>query len=253
MPNPHERIFEIVFKEDELTWQGLIYELVRSHHMDPWDIDVSLLTKEYIKMLKKLKGFEFRVSGKVLLAAAILLKIKSNRLVGEDLDQFDALLASSDQEEQVDGLFDEQVDPEKQLFQENKPFLLPRTPQPRKRKVSVYDLVKALEQALEVKHRRVLRNMPELKLEIPKKSRDITQLIKNLYLRIRQFFSTSKSELTFSQLAPPESSKEDKVYTFIPLLHLAHQSKIMLEQEQAFGEIAIKLRTEKEMLEEIAQ
>ena len=113
--------------------------------------------------------------------------------------------------------------------------------------------LKALEQALEVKHRRVLRNMPELKLEIPKKSRDITQLIKNLYLRIRQFFSTSKSELTFSQLAPPESSKEDKVYTFIPLLHLAHQSKIMLEQEQAFGEIAIKLRTEKEMLEEIAQ
>ena len=35
-----------------------------------------------------------------------------------------------------------------------KPQIYPRTPQPRKRKVSVFDLVQALEKALEVENRR---------------------------------------------------------------------------------------------------
>lgn len=34
---------------------------------------------------------------------------------------------------------------------------------------------------------------------------------------------------------------QDKVYTFIPLLHLAHQQKVDLEQKEQFGEIDIKI------------
>src|SRR3989338_7494995 len=184
---PHEKIFNILLDKDEITWQTIIYDLVKSDEMDPWDIDIGLLTNKYIGVVKQLKEFDFRISGKVVLASALLLKIKSRRLVGEDLEALDQMFAGAEEQDQVQGLFEETIP-----SAEEKPFLLPRTPQPRKRKVSVYDLVKALEQALEVKKRRVIANMPEMKLEIPKKSRDITQLIKNLYLRIRQFFSTSK-------------------------------------------------------------
>ena len=93
----HERIFQILYKEDEVTWQSLLYELVKKEGMNPWDINISLLTKEYIDTIKKLKELDFRISGKVLLAAAILLKMKSNRLLNEDISEFDRLITQEEE------------------------------------------------------------------------------------------------------------------------------------------------------------
>ncbi|MEK6828202.1 MAG: segregation/condensation protein A [Nanoarchaeota archaeon] len=59
------------------------------------------------------------------------------------------------------------------------------------------------------------------------------------------FISALKDKLTFSKLLPSES-KEDKVHTFIPLLHLAQQSKIELVQDIPFGEIQILLKKKEE-------
>ncbi len=241
--DPHERIFSIIFsKADEVTWQSIIYELVKSEQMDPWDIDVSILTQKYMGMLKTLKEHDFRVSGKVLLAAAILLKIKSNKLVGDDLSELDRLLIGVEEEMEELG-FDERGDIQKLT---EIPALIPRTPQPRKRKVSIFDLVEALERALEVKKRRLLNSIPPLNLEAPKKKKDITEIIREVYGKIKSFFiSTLKDKLTFSKLLPSES-KDDKVHTFIPLLHLAQQNKIELLQQSHFGEIEILLKKKEE-------
>ena len=98
----HERIFQILYKEDEVTWQSLLYELVKKEGMNPWDINISLLTRKYIDIIKTLKELDFRISGKIVLAAALLLKIKSNRLVGEDLDYLDSLFAQSEGGDDLD-------------------------------------------------------------------------------------------------------------------------------------------------------
>ena len=241
--DPHDRIFSILFsKTDEITWQTIIYELVKTEQMDPWDIDISMLTKKYIEMIKSLKEHDFRISGKVLLAAAILLKIKSNKLVGEDLSELDRLLIGVEEEMEELG-FEEASQVEKLT---EIPALIPRTPQPRKRKVSIFDLVDALERALEVKKRRLLNSIPPMNVEAPKKKKDITQIIREVYGKIKLFFiNTLKDKLTFSKLLPSES-KEDKVYTFIPLLHLAQQSKIELVQDIPFGEIQILMKRKEE-------
>src|SRR3989338_11691150 len=142
----HDKIFGIILsKTDEITWQNIIYELVKSEQMDPWDVDVSMLAQKYIDMLRSLKEHDFRISGKVLLAAAILLKIKSHKLVGEDLNELDRLLMGV--EEEMEELGFEESGQITKLTEI--PTLIPRTPQPRKRKVSIYDLVEALERALE--------------------------------------------------------------------------------------------------------
>jgi len=247
--DPHERIFSILFsKADEITWQTIIFDLVKTEQMDPWDIDVSTLTQKYIDMLRTIKEHDFRVSGKVLLAAAILLKLKSNKLVGEDLSELDRLLMGVGEEMEELG-FEETSTIEKLG---EIPTLIPRTPQPRKRKVSIFDLVEALERALEVKKRRLLHSIPPLNLEAPKKKKDVTEIIREVYGRIRGFFITALSgKLTFSKLLPSES-KEDKVHTFIPLLHLAQQNKIELVQEMPFGEIEILLK-KKEERQEVAK
>ena len=142
--DPHERIFNIIFsKADEVSWQSIIFNLVKTEQMDPWDIDVSILAQRYIGMLRGLKEHDFRVSGKVLLAAAILLKMKSNKLVGDDLSELDKLLMGVEDEIAELGFEDA---PRIEKLTEI-PTLIPRTPQPRKRKVSIFDLVEALQRA----------------------------------------------------------------------------------------------------------
>ncbi|MBD3164614.1 hypothetical protein GF323_05400 [Candidatus Woesearchaeota archaeon] len=235
----HEQVLDIILDKNQITWQSIIYDLINSEQMDPWNVDVSLLTQKYIEMIKSLKEHDFRVSGKVLLAAALLLKIKSTKWLTEDIANLDSLFSSA--EDEMDDLL-EDMDEEYSSAEHIDNELIPRTPQPRKRKVSVYDLVNALEKALEVKHRRVLRNMPAMDVTLPAKKKDITEIIREIYTKIRGFFNAnSKKRLTFSGLVGSDL-KEDKIYTFIPLLHLTNQRKIDIEQHQQFGEIEIMLK-----------
>ncbi|MBW2988906.1 segregation/condensation protein A [Candidatus Woesearchaeota archaeon] len=239
---PHEQIFELLFEKDEVTWQDIMQQLIRSEEMNPWDINISLLTKKYIEAIKKLKELDFRVSGKMLLAAAILLKIKSNKLVGEDIEYLDKLISEQEEGELLD--FEEDMEP--RLKEDIPKNLIPRTPQPRKRKVSIYDLMGALEKALEVKRRRVLKSIPPMRMEIPEKKKDISEVIKDIYGKIKCFFwEHRKNSLKFSELAP-SGSKEDRICTFVPLLHLTNQRKIDIFQQQHFGDIDIILRKTKE-------
>lgn len=236
----NERIFNLLYSQDEVTWQRLLHELIKKEEMNPWDIDISLLTKKYINTIKELKELDFRISGKVLLAAAILLKMKSNRLLNEDLSELDRLLSQSEED-----LIEELDLEEPRLHDEEKHTLIPRTPQPRKRKVSVFDLVKALEKALEVKQRRVMNSIPPMDVKIPAKKKDISLIIKDVYTRVLSLLTSNRQDrIKFSQLLKSDT-KEDKIYTFIPLLHLTTQRKVNLEQKEHFGEIEIMLNTKK--------
>ena len=250
MREPHERIFDIIIKQDEVTWQSIILDLVRTEQMDPWDVNVSLLAKKYIEMLKQLKETSLRVSGKVLLAAAIMLKIKSQRLTGEDLDNLDRLFNAVEEDSQI---MDDSNDNFMEKLNEGIRPLIPRMPQPRKRKVSIYDLMTALEKALEVKQRRVLASVPPTNVEIPKRRMDISKVIRDVYGRIKSYFTAGNEKMTFSYLVPSQT-KHDKIYTFIPLLHLTTQRKIDLAQPEHFGEIFITLaNVEQEVAKELGK
>jgi len=227
----------MLLKKDELTWQDILYDLVKSERMSPWDVDVSLLSKKYLETVRKIKETNFFVSGKVILASAILLKIKSNKLLTENIANFDNQLFDQNEEEYIEGLEEEQT----QL----QPRLTIKTPITRKRKVSIQDLVSALEKALEVDTRRKIRReiyetIPE-NLEIPQKKIDLGEKVKEIYGKVVNFFNTKKGDLTFTQLVP-SNSREDKVFTFVPLLHLENQNKINMSQRESFGEININLK-----------
>jgi len=234
-----DKVFELIFDKEDVTWQTILYELVRTEQMDPWDINVTLLAQRFLEMLKTLKETDFRISGKIILAAAILLKLKSTRLIGEDISNLDRLFAQTDDGEE--GLLDELHDAPVPQEDPANFKLIPRTPQPRKRKVSIFDLVDALQKAMEVKKRRVMRDIPTVKVEIPEKKVDISEVIKSMYGRIKNYFvQHQNTKLTFAKLIPSES-KQDKILTFIPLLHLSNQRKIDMFQYQHFGEIEVEL------------
>ena len=232
-----DQILDMLLKRDEITWQTIIYDLVRSEQLNPWDIDISVLSRKYLETIKRLQETNFFISGKVILASAILLKIKSDKLLDEQIAHFDNLLFNTEMEEQEDF---EQKNQRIKLMEN--PRLTIRTPHARKKKVTIADLVYALEKALEVDRRRTLRRI-ELEavpqnLRIPEKKVDITHLIKEIYNKIVNFFLVKKERLTFEKLVSSDK-RQDKIYTFVPLLHLANSQKIELNQEVPFGEIEV--------------
>lgn len=237
------QIFDMIMKEDEVTWQSIIYDLVKSGEINPWDVDIGVLSRKYLDMLVKLKEMDFRISGKVVLAAALLLKMKSTRFVGSDMAHFEELLrAPTPQEEMefLEGDLDEQLE-QLEAGKQEKPTLIPRTPQPRERKVTIFDLVDALQHTLETQQRRAGRDPPAANTtQIPVKTRDITEVIREVFGRIKEKIPKNKDTLAFDDLTPSES-KEDKILTFIPLLHLTNDLKIDLLQEKHFSPITIKM------------
>ena len=225
-------------QKDEITWQTIIYDLVRTGEMDPWDIDISILSQRYTETIKTLQEHNFFLSGKVLLASAILLKLKSERLITEYIARLDNQLFPPEE------FLEESGDNKKIVFDAN-PRLTIKTPQARKKKVSINDLISALEKAMEVNQRRIIKRaelerIPD-NLIIPEKGININQLIKELYNKIINIFKKQQT-LTFTQLVG-NGNKEEKIRTFIPLLHLDTQEKINLNQEKAFEEINITLKS----------
>lgn len=240
-----QKIFDLLLQKEEVGWKDILYDLINTEQMDPWDINISLLAKKYIELIKGMQEHDLVVSGKVLLAAALLLKIKSAHLIDNDIARLDNLINLTE-EEMGDELWEE-IKRNGRGKQEQY-ILLPRNPQPRNRKVSINDLVNALQRAMSSK-KIVLEKMRPVKFNLPQGNVDIMAAIEEIYLKV-VYYSNKNSQkdqekLAFTKLLPPRAGKQEKVYTFIPLLHLENLQKVALQQEKPFAEIWIELSGKK--------
>lgn len=234
-----QSVLQIVLNEDEITWCDVLLNLVKTRELDPWNVDIQVLTEEYLKMLLKLKELDFKVSGKVLLAAALLVRIKSERLLEEDIAQFDSMMTTVSEEE-IESFYDEMEFGDVFGTVEEPPQLIPRMPQLKKRRVSVYDLIEALEGALETPPRaRKVSVSHAAAVEIPIASIDIGKIISTLSERLEGIFKTKK-RIGFSELSG--AGREERVLTILPLLHLANTDHrlVDLHQDGHFSEIYIE-------------
>jgi len=224
-------------KEDEITWQTILQDLVKNKELNPWDVDVSLLAEKYLETIKEMQEMNLFVSGKMLLASAILLKIKSDKLLTEGIPILDNIMYPQEEVHQFE------MDGQGRLIMDERPRLTIKTPQARKRRVNISDLMNALDKALEVNERRIKRFerrnwVPDV--VIPEKGEDIEVLISRLFDKVKEIL-LSKNKVKFSELIPTQS-KKDKILTFVPLLHLANQTKVDLYQETHFGDIDVSLK-----------
>ncbi len=237
--NHPNQIYGMILQGDDVKWQAIIYDLVRAGKVDPWDLDVSTLSREYLNVLRKMKAMNFRLSGKVVLAAAILLKMKSERL---GLDQ---LLALQNPDEYADEDLDNDLIDSETEKHFNKARLAARIPGVRKRKVTVFELIDALKKALEVDERRQTREAELEELHRPVtmevKKVDIFAKIDALWAKLKGFVKRLKKQsVSFTEILPSKE-KKDIIWTLIPLLHLAQHQKLELRQDTSFGEIYVDL------------
>jgi segregation and condensation protein A len=238
-----KHILDLIVNQDDISWKAILFDLIEHEQMDPWDINISLISQKFLEQLKKLKEMDFRISGKVVLASAVLLKLKAERLRDDELAALDRLMHSA--EEPIDlGLEETPLEEPWAFAPGERPQLIPRTPQPRKRKVSIYDLVEALEKALELDASRP-PYIPPKTLDVinpPEHHVDMSVIIREVYDRIYGHYEKkrSKEQLMFHNITRSDDPR-DIVMTFIPLLHLENARKIDMEQEEHFGPIGIQL------------
>lgn len=237
-----QQVLDVLFEQDDVSWRTILYDLVKTEQMDPWDVDLTKITHKYLETIRSMQEHDLKVSGKVLLAAALLLKIKSTHFIDKDLAEFDLLLSGEEYNE--DELWVEGGEPGARDRQKFK--LIPRNPQPRTRKVSIHDLIQALQKAMETK-KRILSQQRPVKFVMPRKGIDIVEVIYDLYHKISYYTQKNKGQeksdrITFTQLLPPRAGKQEKAYTFIPLLHLESLQRIETEQIKPFEEIYIQLK-----------
>ena len=240
-----EKLVELLLNQDELGWKKIIYDLVESEQMDPWDINISLLAQKFIQIIKKAQEHDLTIPGKIVLAAAILLKIKATHLIENDISNLDKLLNQTE-EIPEDELFAEVGEQLRGSGSLAHPQLIPRNPQPRNRKVSVHDLVEALQRAMATKKRILAQQRPTPYPHRPHRKIDILDVIRDVYHKINYYSNKDKdTKVTYTRLLPPKAGKQEKVYTFMPLLHLENEQKIEMEQQKHFDEIVINITNKK--------
>ena len=90
-----EQIHDLLFNR-EIGWQEIIYDLINTEQLDPWDVNITILTDKYLEKVKKIEGANFVISSKVLLAASLLLRIKSEILLNKYVKSIDEILKRSE-------------------------------------------------------------------------------------------------------------------------------------------------------------
>lgn len=232
-----EQIHGLLFGQ-QLSWQAIIYDLINTEQLDPWDIDLVLLTNKYLDRIRELEEANLFISSKVLFAAALLLRIKSEILLNQDIPHLDDILFGREEKTKY---VQERIE-----LDEDVPELIPRSPLPRFRKVTLQELMAALGKAVTTENRRIKRVLTmrqqeiEAAIAIPRRKINISEKIAAVYETLKNIFSRKKDKVAFSEFDC--KNNEERIATFIPLLHLDSQHKVFLEQKEHLEEIWVWLK-----------
>lgn len=229
-----DQIHDLLFSK-EIGWQSIIYDLINTDQLDPWDIDINLLVKKYLEKIQKLEEQDFFISSKVLLAAALLLRIKSEILLNEYIKSIDEILFGKKEKEIAKPL--EKID-----LEDGIPDLIPRSPVPRFRRITLKELVDSLDKAIITENRRIKREIIEKNiirdssLKIHKKIFSAKDMVKKIYDKILKNLE-GLEKVHFKKISGDK--KEERIISFNSLFYLETQNKIWIEQSEHFGEIHI--------------
>lgn len=234
-----EQIHDLLFNR-ELGWQEIIYDLINTEQLDPWDIDIIVLSEKYLEKISTIEEADFFVSSKVLLAASLLLRIKSEILLNQYIKSIDEILFGKKEQSKYSL--------ERIELDENIPELIPRSPLPRFRKVTLQELMDSLNKAIITENRRIRKEiitrntLRETAFSLPKRKFSIKDKIIEVYKNLTDKFKNDKEKNKISYNEFVNNSKEEKIISFLPLLYLEEQKKVWLEQEKPFEEIYIWLK-----------
>lgn len=240
---------------DELDGIEVLVQMAKQGKIDPWNIDIADIADKYMLHIAESKSNNLRVTGRALFFLAVLLKLKSNILVGIDPMQFEVQEDINPEYDDTDDsrfsddlyyqdYYPDNVIPIEDIIQRRTSVKLNRN-----RIVTLKDLIRQLEfyeqldkkqsvkNSLERAKRRV-RNYANMSAD------DIINLAHEEYIEnsvkilhenlIKIFEKEEKVELNTLTLLGL-----DKISAYIALLFLTAESDFDLEQEEFYSDLYV--------------
>jgi segregation and condensation protein A len=207
------------------TWRELLMELVEKEQIDPWALDLARIVDGYIAAVKRMRVLDLHVPANIMLAASILLRMKS-----ESLSVFEPPQDMTVEPEQAGRVIPEVA------------ALVPRSRLQPGRKVTLQELMDALSDAMKITEKRALvvseRAVP---MVFPVIKDDIDEKISAAYMLIKRN-ADKEGMVSFAQVSKRFGSITSVVVDlFVPMLFLAHRKTVMIMQDSFFNDIFIKL------------
>lgn len=216
--------------------------MAKRGEIDPWNVNVVDVTDRFLKRIEAAKRLDLRVSGRVLLYAAILIRMKAEAITLEAIGEV---------EDEVEDYFpyfiDEPMEFPEYEEEEMEDTLLEILASQRRRVrkiTTLKDLIDELKRAEEVEKRRRRRRRAqrqdvtiEAALKVPHEE-SLEETIARVEKEVFDVLGKSGSTTLFSLVRRWDIPT--LVDYYISILHLTFRRKILIEQEEFYGDIEIQ-------------
>jgi segregation and condensation protein A len=230
----------------------VLVEMAREGEIDPWDVDIVEVTD---KFLERLDDGDLVRSGRALLYASILLRMKSDYVVEEDEDENEEPEMEWRDGRPPDDAFDDGIDALEAEFERR---LERRSVRDKTRPETLDELVRELRERergswwkekreydtstdeIEFRPERTPAPTTEDAMDTAHED-DIEDRVDDVRDRLTEEFE-HREELLFAELRG--TTKRETVTTYIALQFLAMRDGIRLEQDEMYGDLWIKRENE---------
>ena len=254
LPEPHEYVSVADYTSStEADGIEILVSMAKSGKVDPWNIDIVDITDKYLAQLFQMKAQNLRLTGRTLLFAAVLLKLKSNILEGIDVLDFD-----DQQEEDFDYTdeYNEFGESENEYIARNNIVSLDEVLERRtsvrlnrSRVVTLKDLIRQLQFYEELERKRSLKNAHErAKRRVRSYAKftadDIINLahdeyIENGVMKLRENLERIFEHEERIELNTLTLLGMDKISAYISLLFLSAESDYELVQDEFYSDLYV--------------
>lgn len=230
----------------------ILVNMAKRQELDPWNVNIVDVTDKYLQHLVELKQNNLRLTGRTLLFAAVLLRLKSDVLEGIDPLMLEPEAIAEFEDDYDDPDFQDMetlasranIIPIDEALERRTSVKLNR-----KRVVTLKDLIKQLEFYEELERKRSLKNAHErakrrIRSYANLTAEDIINLahdeyiedsVKRLYCLLEKLFESNEK----IELAELESAGMDKISTYIALLFLSADGRVNLVQDEFYSELYV--------------
>ena len=204
--------------------------MAKRGEIDPWNIDIVELADKFLKKVEDL-----RFSARVLLYAAILLRMKAEVLVSE------AIVEEVEENVEEDLEVVQDVSLSELPLELERPMDVQSQSKRPKRYTTLQELIRELRKAEKIAtrkrrtRRRIERDVQDV-MKVPHEE-DIEETIAKVYEDISRMFELN-SVLSFFELTRGFDSGRTVSY-YVSILHLAYRGKLRIEQERFYEDIKI--------------
>jgi len=223
----------------------LLLHLIKESNIDIYDIEISVITKQYLDYINKMEELNINVAASYLVMAAELMEIKSKSLLPKSEEE--EVIDENEEEVSRDNLINKLIEYKKYkemtgTFKEleaSRRDIFVKAPEKRSNYVgkivnnndtSVDDLVEAFRKFLERKDR-----------EKPITTRITTKeySVKERKSQIKKIL-TNRERVVFTDLFE-ENNMAYIIVTFLSILEMTKEKEVVIRQDRNFSDICIEL------------